>query len=193
MTPGGPGTTAAGTIASAQVGSAFNTLLCMPMTLATLPLVAVGPTSSYTWLALVLVVRGVGLGCSMMPTMASAYAVVRSDQVPGATSVLNTLQRLGGSIGTAVLAVVLSDQARSALGSGAGNGALIQTLSPTVRAQVAAPLARGFGTTFLWALGATLIALIPAAVLVVSQRRERQATGVRARRPTGPLTSVADP
>ena len=30
MTPAGPGTTAAGTIASAQVGSAINTLLCMP-------------------------------------------------------------------------------------------------------------------------------------------------------------------
>jgi EmrB/QacA subfamily drug resistance transporter len=78
------------------------------MTLATVPLAAVGSASSYTWLALVLVVRGVGLGCSMMPTMASAYAVVRSDQVPGATSVLNTLQRLGGSIGTTLLAVVLS-------------------------------------------------------------------------------------
>jgi EmrB/QacA subfamily drug resistance transporter len=151
------------------------------MTLATVPLVAVGPASSYTWLALVLVVRGVGLGCSMMPTMASAYAVVRSDQVPGATSVLNTLQRLGGSIGTALLAVVLSDHARSSLGSGAaGSGGLIQTLSPTVRAQVAGPLASAFGNTFLWALGATLIALIPAGVLVVSQVRERQVTAARA-------------
>src|SRR6201995_455865 len=150
------------------------------MALATIPLAAVGPTSSYTWLAVVLVVRGVGLGCSMMPTMASAYAVVRSDQVPGATSVLNTLQRLGGSIGTAVLAVVLSDQAHAALGSAAaGTGGLIQTLSPTVRAHVAAPLAGAFGTTFRWALGATVIALIRAGVLVVSQRRERQATTAR--------------
>jgi EmrB/QacA subfamily drug resistance transporter len=151
------------------------------MTLTMVPLVAVGPTSSYTWLALVLLVRGVGLGCSMMPTMASAYAVVRSDQVPGATSVLNTLQRLGGSIGTALLAVVLSDQARASLGSAAaGSGGLIQTLPPTVRAHVAGPLASAFGDTFLWALGATLIALIPAGVLVVSQLRERQATAARA-------------
>ena len=147
------------------------------MTLATIPLVGVGPTSSYAWLALVLFVRGIGLGCSMMPTMASAYAVVRSDQVPGATSVLNTLQRLGGSIGTALLAVVLSDQARAALGSGAaGSGGLIQTLSPAVRDHVAAPLASAFGTAFWWALGATLIALIPAGVLAMTQRHERQAT-----------------
>jgi EmrB/QacA subfamily drug resistance transporter len=150
------------------------------MTLATIPLVGVGPTSSYAWLALVLLVRGIALGCSMMPTMASAYAVVRSDQVPGATSVLNTLQRLGGSIGTALLAVVLSDQARAALGSGAaGSGGLIQTLSPAVRAHVAAPLASAFGTAFWWALGATLIALIPAGVLAMTQRRERQAADAR--------------
>ncbi|HEX3835243.1 MAG TPA: MDR family MFS transporter [Solirubrobacteraceae bacterium] len=146
------------------------------MTLATFPLVGVRPTSSYGWLALVLLIRGIGLGCSMMPTMASAYAVVRSDQVPGATSVLNTLQRLGGSIGTALLAVVLAEHARAALGPGAASsGGLIQTLSPAVRAHVAGPLASAFGDTFWWALAATLIALIPASVLAASQRRERQA------------------
>jgi nitrate/nitrite transporter NarK len=147
------------------------------MSLATLPLVGVGATSSYAWLALVLLVRGIGLGCSMMPTMASAYAAVRSDQVPGATSVLNTLQRLGGSIGTALLAVVLSDQASTALGSAANSGGLLQTtLSPTVRAHVAGPLASAFASTFWWALGATLIALLPASVLVVSQWHERHAS-----------------
>jgi len=164
------------------------------MALATIPLVVVGPTSSYAWLALVLFVRGIALGCSMMPAMASAYAVVRSDQVPGATSVLNTLQRLGGSIGTALLAVVLADQARAALGPGAASsGGLIQTLSPAVRAHVAAPLAVAFGTAFWWALGATLIALIPAGVLVVTQRRERQATDARDRRGSRSLkTPMAD-
>jgi predicted MFS family arabinose efflux permease len=150
------------------------------MTLATIPLVGVGPTSPYAWLALVLLVRGIGLGCSMMPTMASAYAVVRSDQVPEATSVLNTLQRVGGSMGTALLAVVLSDQARATLGSGAASsGGVLQTLSPTVRAHVAGPLATAFGSTFWWALGATLIALIPASVLAITQRRQRQATAGR--------------
>ncbi|MEA2160467.1 MAG: hypothetical protein QOD66_2847 [Solirubrobacteraceae bacterium] len=154
------------------------------MTLATVPLVIVGSTSSFGWLAVVLLVRGIGLGCSMMPTMASAYALLRSDQVPGATSVLNTLQRVGGSIGTALLAVVLSDQARAALGSGAaGSGGLLQTLSPTVRAHVAGPLASAFGSTFAWALGATLIALLPASVLVMTQRRERER---RREQPTSP-------
>lgn len=147
------------------------------MTLATIPLVGISPTSSYTWLALVLLVRGIGMGCSMMPTLASGYAAARSDLVPEATSVLNALQRVGGSIGTALLAVVLADQARAALGPGAASsGGLIQTLAPTVRAHVAGPLASAFGSTFVWAFGATLIALVPASILAITQRRECQAT-----------------
>jgi EmrB/QacA subfamily drug resistance transporter len=149
------------------------------MTLATVPLVGVTPTSSYAWLAVVLLIRGVGFGCSMMPAMASAYAVLHRDQVPEATSVLNTLQRVGGSIGTALLAVVLSDQAATVLGSGATSGGLLQTLSPSVRAQVAAPLATAFGNTFWWAVGPPLLALIPVSVLVMTQRRERGAPDAR--------------
>jgi EmrB/QacA subfamily drug resistance transporter len=150
------------------------------MSLATIPLVTVTGTSSYGWLAIVLLLRGVGLGCSMMPTMASAYAVLGSDQVPGGTSILNTLQRLGGSIGTAVLAVVLTDQARGALGSGAGSAKVLQTLSPSVRVHVAGPLASAFGRTFWWALGATLVALVPASVLLSTQRRARRVTAALA-------------
>jgi hypothetical protein len=91
--------------------------------------------------------------------------------------VLNALQRLGGSIGTALLAVVLADQTRAVLGpAAAGGGGLIQTLSPAARAHVAAPLATAFGKTFWWALAATLVALIPAGVLALTQRRERKAT-----------------
>ncbi len=54
------------------------------------------------------------------------------------TSVINSLQRLGGSIGTALLTVVLLDQVRALAPSAVGNGGLTQTLSPAVRAQVAA-------------------------------------------------------
>ena len=147
------------------------------MTLGTVPLVGVAPTSSYAWLAVVLLIRGIGFGCSMMPVMAAAYAVLHRDQVPEATSVLNTLQRVGGSIGTALLAVVLSDQAAAVLGSGATSGGLLQTLSTTVRAHVAAPLATAFGNTFWWALGPALLALIPVSVLVLTERRQRDAPG----------------
>jgi hypothetical protein len=82
---------------------------------------------------------------------------------------LNTLRRVGGSIGTALLAFVLSDQARVALGAGAASSSgLLQTVSPTVRVHVAGPLATAFANTFWWALAATLIAVIPASVLAIN-------------------------
>jgi MFS family permease len=80
------------------------------MALATLPLAAVGSGTPYALLAGVLVVRGIGLGGAMMPAMAGAFATLTSAQVPRATSALNALQRVGGSIGTALLAVVLDHQ-----------------------------------------------------------------------------------
>jgi hypothetical protein len=65
----------------------------------------------------------------------------------------------------------------------AGSGDVLQTLSPTVRVHVAGPLASAFGHTFWWALGATLVALIPASVLFATQRRDRRT--MTARRATG--------
>jgi MFS family permease len=123
-------------------------------TLGTLPFVWVGSGTSYALLAVVLVVRGVGIGSSMMPAMAAAFAVLRPDEVPRATSALNALQRIGGSIGTALLAVVLQHETRALSTSGA-------------------PLATAFGPTFTWAAALTLLALAPAAVLAISERSAR--------------------
>jgi MFS family permease len=100
--------------------------------------------------------------------------------VPIAALSLILAARVGGSVSTAALAGVLSDRASGALGSGsAGSGGLLQTLSPTVRAQIAEPLASAFGSTFWSALGATALALLPASVLAVTQRRERRTTSAR--------------
>ena len=54
-----------------------------------------------------LLVRGVGIGFSFMPAMTAAFASLRPEQLSDATPQLNVLQRIGGAIGTAVLAVVL--------------------------------------------------------------------------------------
>ena len=54
-----------------------------------------------------LLVRGVGIGFSFMPAMTTAFATLRPDQLSDATPQMNVLQRIGGAIGTAVLAVVL--------------------------------------------------------------------------------------
>ena len=92
--------------------------------LGTVPFIAVSPDTSFWLLGAALVVRGLGLGFTMMPAMAAAYATIESDQVPRATPMLNVLQRVGGSLGTAVLAVVLQRQIVAELsGRGRRSGA----------------------------------------------------------------------
>jgi EmrB/QacA subfamily drug resistance transporter len=146
------------------------------MTLATLPLMWVGPGTSYLLLALVLVARGVGMGCSFLPATAAAFAVLRPDEVPRASSALTTLQRIGGSIGTALIAVVLQHQIRAALPAGSGGaGGLLQPLPAGRRGEFAGPIATAFGNTFAWTVALTLLAIVPAALLAASERSARSA------------------
>jgi EmrB/QacA subfamily drug resistance transporter len=131
-----------------------------------------------------LFVRGIGFGCAMMPAMAAAYTTISRSAIPRATTALNVLQRIGGSIGIALLAVVLEDQITAALphAPGIGSGAL-QPLPASVREHVAEPLAHAFTHTFWWATALTAIALVPATVLAVKVRTgtgARAAAGVRA-------------
>jgi hypothetical protein len=101
--------------------------------------------------------------------------------VPRATSALNVLQRVGGSLGTALLAVVLQHQIvtqLAAAGAGAGSGAgggVLQRVPEDVRQKIAEPVAAAFGNTFWWAVGMSAVAIIPTAILALSQRRERRA------------------
>src|SRR5215211_8531473 len=149
------------------------------LTLGTIPFAFLDASSSYTALALLLVVRGVGIGSAMMPAMAAAYATLDRAAVPRATSALNALQRIGGSIGTAVLAVVLQGNIKDELatlpgGAAAASGTL-ERLPEAARARVAEPLASAFGSTFWWAVAMSVAALVPATILAVTQRRERRA------------------
>src|SRR5271165_23300 len=125
-----------------RIALAGVSVLC----LGTIPLGFVGPTSSIAGISAVLLLRGVGIGFSFMPAMTAAFASLRPDQLSDATPQLNVLQRIGGAIGTAVLAVVLQ------------------------RASGAAPsvthLAGAFDTAYWWSLGIAAWALIPCVVLL---------------------------
>jgi EmrB/QacA subfamily drug resistance transporter len=148
-------------------------------TLGTLPFVMVSADSSYGLLGGILVLRGIGIGASMMPAMAAAYATLDNAAVPRATSVLNVIQRVGGSLGTALLAVVLQHELRAAApagGGGVGGGAL-QGLPEAARQRVAEPVATAFAHTFWWAVGMTALALVPAVVLALSSRRPAGTAG----------------
>jgi EmrB/QacA subfamily drug resistance transporter len=114
--------------------------------LGTIPLAFVGPTSSIAGISAVLLLRGVGIGFSFMPAMTAAFASLRPDQLSDATPQLNVLQRIGGAIGTAVLAVVLQRA------SG---------ISPSH-----AKLAGAFDIAYWWSLGIAVWALVPCIVLL---------------------------
>ena len=98
-----------------------------------------------------LLVRGVGIGFSFVPAMTAAFASLRPEQLSDATPQLNVLQRLGGAIGTAVLAVVLQ---RAAVGA------------HTLRASSPTPSAR----LLVVASGSRLLSLIPCLVLLKAER-----------------------
>jgi EmrB/QacA subfamily drug resistance transporter len=147
------------------------------MTLSTIPFAFLGASTSYTLLAILLVVRGVGMGGTMMPAMAAAFATLQRSQVPRATSALNAIQRVGGSIGTALLAVVLQHQIATRIGAGSGG---LGGIPAAARARFAQPLAAAFAHTFWWAVGMSALAMIPTAILVVSQGRARRAAALQA-------------
>jgi hypothetical protein len=95
-----------------------------------------------------------------------------------ATGVLTALQRIGGPIGAALLALILEHQTRLAAASAGAGSSGLQPVTPTVRAHIADPLAEAFAHTFAWAAGVTAAAIISAALLA---RTERAAPAVRTR------------
>jgi EmrB/QacA subfamily drug resistance transporter len=125
-----------------RVALAGVSILC----LGTIPLAFVGASTSVVSISLVLVLRGVGIGFSFMPAMTAAFASLRTEQLSDATPQLNVLQRIGGAIGTAVLAVVLQ--------------------RASGHAPSTAHLAGAFDTAYRWSLGIALLSLIPCLVLL---------------------------
>jgi EmrB/QacA subfamily drug resistance transporter len=122
---------------------------------ATVPFLMVGAATSFWVIGAAMVARGFGIGMSMMPSMTAAYAVLRPDQVNHATPQMNVLQRVGGSIGTAILTVVLQS-------------GITGLAHPTV-----AGVAQSFAHTYWWVIGISVVALLPTVLLTVVERRTR--------------------
>jgi EmrB/QacA subfamily drug resistance transporter len=143
----------------------------------TIPFTQVSGDTSYWLLGAALVVRGFGLGGTMMPAMAAAYATLDKAAVPRATPMLNVVQRVGGSLGSAILAVILQRNIVDDLPHASGAGALdaAQELPPAIQARLAEPLAAAFASTYWWTLGLIALALVPAALLARAERGARRA------------------
>ncbi|MGW3998059.1 DHA2 family efflux MFS transporter permease subunit [Amycolatopsis sp. NPDC004772] len=87
-----------------------------------------------------LLIRGAGLGAATTPGMTTLYGSLQRSQIPRAASAFNVINRIGGSLGTALLAAILHHE-------------LTATPAPTPSA---------FATTFTWALALSALTLIPA-------------------------------
>jgi EmrB/QacA subfamily drug resistance transporter len=122
----------------------------------------VGADTSYALLSGALFLVGLGLGATIMPSMAVAYQSVPRESVAQATSTINVIQRIAASVGTALLAVVLQRSIQAELPSLHDGIGALASLSSGGRARVSAVLADAFGTTFWVALGLVAAALVPA-------------------------------
>jgi MFS family permease len=141
------------------------------MTIGSVGLTMWGAGTSFVATSATLFFRGIGLGCCMMPAMAAAYATVSRESVARATTALNVLQRVGGSIGTALLAVILEDRIKTALPHAPGlSGGTLQPVPAAVRDRIAVPLAHAFNHAFWWAVALTAIGVVPGIVLLFKAR-----------------------
>lgn len=115
----------------------------------TVPLVFLGAGLPGWAMLVALAVRGTGIGATMAPGMATVYGSVERHEAPRAASALNVMNRVGGSIGTAVLALILQAQ----LGRHTGHPAA------------------AYGATFAWALALSVLPVLPALAFPTNKTR----------------------
>jgi EmrB/QacA subfamily drug resistance transporter len=145
----------------------------MILTVATVPFLLIGAATPFWVICAAMLVRGFGVGMSIMPAMTAAFSVLAPEQINDASPQLTVLQRVGGSLGTAIIAVVLEGHLKHA---GHASGAL----------------AASFAGTYWWVMGVTVAALAPTLLLMRIERRTRAAPAAHRGHPTGaPLPEAA--
>jgi EmrB/QacA subfamily drug resistance transporter len=135
----------------AIVGVVITALIGIPFGL-------IGANTSLIWLSFEQLIRGVGIGFAFMPAYIAAMAALERHELPDAAPQLNVLMRVGGSIGTAVLAVVLQRSLISAGGLHASRGAM----------------AGAYGTAFWWGAGIIAAAIVPCVILLRAEQKARR-------------------
>jgi MFS family permease len=70
----------------------------------------VGADTSYVLLCGSLFVMGLGMGGTMMPIMTSALKTLTNQEVARGSTLMNIIQQIGGSVGAAVMSVILTSQ-----------------------------------------------------------------------------------
>lgn len=109
-----------------------------------------------------LIVMGLGIGSSMAPAMQGAISGVSAEDAGVASATVNTMQQVGGSVGTALLSTIAS----SAVASYLTDHASAVASNPAYAGQLAA--VHSYTTAFGWAAGIFAVGGVIAAVLVRS-------------------------
>ncbi|MCP2342153.1 MDR family MFS transporter [Actinomadura rupiterrae] len=143
LIPQGVGTLLSRTLAGRYMdrfGSRPVALVSLAAALAaTVPFGFITASTSDLMLMAVLFVRGLGLGAAMIAIMGAAFVGLGREQIPAASSISRVTQQVGGSVGVAVLVMILQR---------ASSGAH----SP-------AALASGFADAFWWSAAFTAAAI----------------------------------
>jgi len=116
--------------------------------LTTIPFAFAGAHANAWLLALWLVARGFGLGAVTIPVMAVAYLGLDRQQIAHSSVLTRTTQQIGGSFGTAVLAIILE----AAISAHPGD------------------LPAAFGVAFWWSVAFSLLAVLLSLWLPGAQR-----------------------
>jgi EmrB/QacA subfamily drug resistance transporter len=152
-------------------------------------------TTPYPLLLGSLFVMGLGMGMTMMPIMSSALATLTHHTVARGSTLMNIIQQSAGSVGTAVMSVILTNQilrrpeATVYYGVIQGKVPADQMPPPAAIDAGREAMASAFGATFWVALVLVVLCLIPAfflprrkASLSAEQIEELEEEGV----PAGP-------
>ena len=107
-------------------------------------------TTSYGFLMFSLFVMGLGMGGTMMPIMSSALATLRDHTIARGSTLMNIVQQVAASIGTAVFTVLLT------------NGLQDKVTATTPPAEVPGLTAEVYGDVFLVAAVLVALVLVPA-------------------------------
>ncbi|HTW16266.1 MAG TPA: DHA2 family efflux MFS transporter permease subunit [Nocardioides sp.] len=103
-------------------------------------------TTSYWFLGLALFIQGLGMGATMMPIMSAALQTLREHTIARGSTLMNIIQQVAASIGTAIFSVLLTNGIKNDVG-------------PT---DPVGDLADVFGNVFTVATVMVLLVLIPA-------------------------------
>ncbi|MFI2271211.1 MULTISPECIES: DHA2 family efflux MFS transporter permease subunit [Catenuloplanes] len=142
--------------------------------------------TSYWLLCGSLFVMGLGMGGTMMPIMTSALKTLTSHEVARGSTLVNILQQIGGSVGTAIMSVLLTSHLNDSTPVPLPDGGTVTEAQIAIGAQLNPASAQGtdpaliqrgldfaadaFASTFWVAFALVVFTLVPA--LFLPRRRE---------------------